>query len=95
MGRGASQSWGWVSIDLWRVCSSGVGERHLMSSLVVMGCVPVSTITMTRSGALWSPSSLGSLTNGCMDELACRVMAADAHGGVGRAFPINDMGIYL
>ena len=53
VGRGASQSWGWVSVTLWRVCSSWVGERDLMSSPVVMGYVPVSAITRTRSGELW------------------------------------------
>ena len=81
-------SWEWVSIALWRVSSSGVGERDLMSSPVVMGCVPVSAITRTRSGAL-CPSSLGSLAIGCMDEVKGRVMAADAQSVMGRAFPNN------
>ncbi len=28
VGKGASQSWEWVSVSLWRVCSSGVRERN-------------------------------------------------------------------
>ena len=35
------------------------------------------------------PSPLGSLADGCMDELACRIVAVDAQGLVVRAFPGN------
>jgi hypothetical protein len=36
-----------------RFVSSEVGESDSMESPVVMGCVPVSTMTKTRSGVLW------------------------------------------
>ncbi len=35
------------------------------------------------------PASLGSLADGCMDELACRVVAANAQSFVVRTFPSN------
>ena len=36
-----------------RSVPSEVGEIDYMDSHVVMGCVPVSAMTSTRSGALW------------------------------------------
>ena len=36
-----------------RLLSSEVGESDSMESPVVMGCVPVSAMTSTRSGAIW------------------------------------------
>ncbi len=42
--------------------STEVGERDSMESPVVMGCMPVSSMTKTRSGALWrAPPPLGVL----------------------------------
>jgi len=35
------------------------------------------------------PAFLVSLADGGMDELACRIVAVDAHGLVVRAFPDN------
>ncbi len=71
-----------------RLSSSVVRESDSMESLVVMGGVPVSATARNRSGALWNgPSPLGSLAYGGMDELACRVVAADAQGVVVWAFP--------
>ncbi len=51
--RGANQSYWWVSVVGGRLVSSEVGESDSMESPVVMDCVPVSTMTSTRSGALW------------------------------------------
>jgi hypothetical protein len=44
--------WG-VSVVEGRLVSSEVGESYSMESHVVMGCVPVSAMTKTRSGTLW------------------------------------------
>ncbi len=51
-----------VSVVGDRLVSSEVGESDSMESLVVTGCVPVSAMTTTRSGALWrSPPPLAVL----------------------------------
>ena len=45
-----------------RLVSSEVSERDFMEFPVVMGCVPVSAMTKTRSGVLWrAPPPLAAL----------------------------------
>ncbi len=62
MDRGANQSCKVIYVDGDRLVSAEVEETDAMESLVVMGCVPVSAVTMTRSGALWrAPPPLGVL----------------------------------
>ena len=98
VGRGASQSWGWVSVTLRRVCSSGVGERDLMSSPVVMGCVPVSAIAKRRSGALWrAPPPLAVLRMAaCMSWHAalCRLMRSASWFGHSPAMCVHESGMW-
>jgi hypothetical protein len=53
VGKGGNQSCGGVSVIGGGSVSSEVGEKDSMESPVVMGCVPVSAMTNTRSVALW------------------------------------------
>ncbi len=54
MGRGTCQSWGGgFSVVGDRLGSSEVGESDSMESTVVMGYLPVSAMTSTKSGGLW------------------------------------------
>jgi len=55
---------------------------------VVIGCVPASAMTWTRSGALWrAPPPC--FADGRVYELACRIVAADAQGPMVRSFLVN------
>ena len=58
VGNGVSQSRGGVSGFGYVSLSSVVEESDSRDSPVVMGCVPVSAMTITRSGALWRPRPL-------------------------------------
>ncbi len=90
VGRGVNHTCEGVSVVGGGLVSSEVGESASMESPVVMGCVPVSAITSIRSGTLWkAPSPLSGLADGGMNELAGRIVAADAQGLVVRALPGN------
>ena len=47
-----------VSVVGGRLESSEVGESDSMEAPVVMGCVPVSSMTSTRSSAIWKAPPL-------------------------------------
>ncbi len=62
VGKNAIKSCKGDYVDGGGLVSTEVGESDTMESPVVMGCVPVSVVTMTRSGALWrAPPSLAVL----------------------------------